>query len=152
MDVAQVPSCCLYDIIIIQNILRGKCQDSLTTTVHSMKLLIRAADNAAIIWFTFESIDGLTFGGDWVALLLVVVLLGFANAFVRPILKLLALPVRIVTLGVATLAINVFVVVGVLWLAEQLDLGVASDGWVPTLLGALIITVLSSIVSAIIKD
>jgi len=75
-----------------------------------------------------------------------------ANAFVRPILKLLALPVRIVTLGVATLAINVFVVVGVLWLAEQLDLGVASDGWVPTLLGALIITVLSSIVSAIIKD
>jgi len=117
-----------------------------------MKLLIRAADNAAIIWFTFESIDGLTFGGDWVALLLVVVLLGFANAFVRPILKLLALPVRIVTLGVATLAINVFVVVGVLWLAEQLDLGVASDGWVPTLLGALIITVLSSIVSAIIKD
>jgi putative membrane protein len=117
-----------------------------------MKLLIRAAINAAIVWFTFDVIDGLTFGGDWVALLLVVALLAFANAFVRPILKLLALPVRIVTLGIATLVINISVVVGVLWLAGQLDLGVTSDGWAATMIGALMITVLSSIVSAIVKD
>ncbi|MFV1970431.1 MAG: phage holin family protein [Acidimicrobiia bacterium] len=117
-----------------------------------MKLLIRAAINAVIVWFTFQVIDGLTFGGDWVALVLVVALLAFANAFIRPILKLLALPIRMVTLGIATLIINVAVVVGVIWLAGQLGLGVTSDGWVPMILGALIITVLTSIVSSIIKD
>jgi len=105
-----------------------------------------------IVWFTFQVIDGLTFGGDWVALVLVVALLAFANAFIRPILKLLALPIRMVTLGIATLIINVAVVVGVIWLAGQLGLGVTSDGWVPMILGALIITVLTSIVSSIIKD
>ncbi len=117
-----------------------------------MKLLIRAALNAAIVWLTFNVIDGLSFGGDWLALLIVVGILAFANAFVRPILKLLALPIRIVTLGVATLVINVVVVVGVIWVAGALDLGVSSDGWLPTVLGALMITVLTSIVTAIIED
>lgn len=138
--------------MLIVYVLRWKCQNPLAAIVRSMRLLIRAAINAVIVWFTFDVIDGLTFGGDWIALLLVVALLAFANAFIRPILKLLALPVRIVTLGIATLVINVSVVVGVLWLARQLDLGVASDGWVATILGALMITVLSSFVSAIIKD
>jgi putative membrane protein len=117
-----------------------------------MKLLIRAAINAAIVWFTFVTIDGITFNDDWVAMLIIVALLAFANAFVSPVLKLLALPVRILTLGVATLVINIAVVVGVIWLAEQLDLGVSSDGWWPTVLAALMITVLTSIVTAIIKD
>ena len=117
-----------------------------------MKLLIRAAINAAIVWLTFSVIDGLDFGGDWVAMLIIVVLLAFANAFVRPVLKLLALPVRILTLGIATLVINIAVVVGVIWLAEQLDLGVTSDGWWPTILGALMITVLTSIVTAVVND
>lgn len=117
-----------------------------------MKILIRAAINAAIVWFTFSVIDGLSFGGDWVAMLIIVALLAFANAFVGPVLKLLALPIRIVTLGLATLVINVAVVVGVIWLAEQFDLGVASDGWMPTILGALMITVLTSVVTAIVKD
>jgi putative membrane protein len=85
-------------------------------------------------------------------MLIIVALLAFANAFVRPVLKLLALPVRIVTLGIATLVINIAVVVAVIWLAEQLDLGVTSDGWWPTILGALMITVLTSIVTAVVKD
>lgn len=117
-----------------------------------MRLLIRAAINAAIVWFTFSVIDGLDFGGDWVAMLIIVGLLAFANAFVRPILKLLALPIRIVTLGVATIVINIVVVVGVIWLAEQLDLGVSSDGWWPTIFGALMISVLTSVVTAVLKD
>ena len=117
-----------------------------------MKLLIRAAINAAIVWFTFNFIDGISFNDDWLAMLIIVGLLAFANAFVSPVLKLLALPVRILTLGLATLVINIAVVVDVIWLAEQLDLGVTSDGWWPTIFAALMITVLTSIVTAIIKD
>ncbi|MEN8041570.1 MAG: phage holin family protein [Actinomycetota bacterium] len=117
-----------------------------------MKLLIRAAINAAIIVFTFRVIDGLTLEEDWVAIILIVAILAFANAFVAPILKLLALPIRVVTLGVATLVINIVVVVGVIWVAEQLDLGVTSTGWGPSVLGAIMITVLTSLVTAVLKD
>jgi len=117
-----------------------------------MRLLIRAAINAAIVWFTFTFIDGINFDDDWLAMLIIVGLLAFANAFVSPVLKLLALPVRILTLGLATLVINIAVVVGVIWLAEQLNLGVTSDGLWPTVFAALMITVLTSIVTAIIKD
>lgn len=107
---------------------------------------------AFVVWLTFQVIDGLTFGGDWIALVLVVALLAFTNAFIRPVLKLLALPARILTLGLATLVVNVGVVALVIWAAGQLSLGVTSTGWTATILGALVISVLSSIVSMIIKN
>jgi putative membrane protein len=117
-----------------------------------VKFLIRVALNASIVWLTFEFIDGLTFNGDWLGFFAIVALLAVANAFVLPVLKVLALPVRLMTLGIATLAINLAVIIAVIWMAEWLDLGVSSTGWGPTILGALMITILSSIVSALIKD
>jgi putative membrane protein len=117
-----------------------------------MRFLVRVALNAAIVWLTFAVIDGLTFGGDWFGFLIIVALFAFANAFALPILKVLALPVRIVTLGIATFVINVAVIVAVIWTAEQLDLGISSSGWGPTIVGALMITILSSTVSTLIKD
>jgi putative membrane protein len=117
-----------------------------------VKFLIRVALNASIVWLTFEFIDGLTFNGDWLGFFAIVALLAVANAFVLPVLKVLALPIRLMTLGIATLAINLAVIIAVIWMAEWLDLGVSSTGWGPTILGALMITILSSIVSALIKD
>ena len=117
-----------------------------------MKFLIRVALNASIVWLTFEFIDGLTFNGDWLGFFAIVALLAVANAFVLPVLKVLALPIRLMTLGIATLAVNLAVIIAVIWMAEWLDLGVSSAGWGPTILGALMITILSSIVSALIKD
>jgi putative membrane protein len=117
-----------------------------------VKFLVRVALNASIVWLTFSVINGLTFDGDWVGFLAIVALLALANAFVLPILKVLALPVRMMTLGIATLVINVSVIVAVIWVAEWLDVGVSSSGWGPTVLGAIMITILSSIVSALIKD
>lgn len=103
-------------------------------------------------WVTFRVVPGLRFDGDGWALLFVALLIGVANGIVIPILKLFALPLRIVTLGLATLAINLVVLFGVIALAENLDLGVTSDGFWSTLLGALILTVLSSIISALVSD
>ena len=117
-----------------------------------MKFFIRVVLNASIVWLTFKVINDLTFDGDWLGFLAIVGLLAVANAFVLPVLKVLALPVRLMTLGIATLVINVAVIIAVIWMAEWLDLGVSSAGWGPTILGALMITILSSIVSSLIKD
>jgi putative membrane protein len=50
---------------------------------------------------------------DWVTLLIFSVVLTLVNTIVRPILKLLTLPINIVTLGLFSVVINV----GLLWLA-----------------------------------
>lgn len=120
--------------------------------VVPMKLLLRAGLNAAIVFFTFQLVPGLSVEDNWAGLAIVVVMLGLANAFVRPILKLLALPIRLATLGLFTLVINVVIVFGVMWLAEEYDLGLSSDGWIPQLIGAAIISVATSIVSSIVKE
>jgi putative membrane protein len=117
-----------------------------------MRLLIRLGLMLVAVWLTFTFVPGLDYDGSWFSLLVLAVLLGVANAFIIPLLKLISLPVRVVTLGLVTLAINVLVIVGVIALAESIDLGISSDGFWTNVLAALVLTVLSSIVSFLVKD
>ena len=77
---------------------------------------------------------------DWKHLLLASLLLGILNAFIRPILMLIALPLLFLTLGLFLLVINA----SLLWLVGFLlkpHFVVDSFGW--ALLGSLIISVIS---------
>lgn len=60
-------------------------------------------------------------------------LFGVANAFVRPVVHLLALPIRLVTLGLATFVLNAALVLGVAWAAGELDVGFSVGGYPPDL-------------------
>jgi putative membrane protein len=70
-------------------------------------------------------------------------LLGILNAFVRPILMLLALPLVIFTLGLFTFVINALMLYGVGWLMGLLGLRFTVDSFWSAFLGALIISVVS---------
>jgi putative membrane protein len=50
---------------------------------------------------------------NWIALLVATLLLGLLNAFLRPLLLLLSLPLLVVTLGLFTLVINAALLYGV---------------------------------------
>ena len=117
-----------------------------------MKLIIRIALNTLAVWLTFWLIDGLEWGGDLWALLAIGLILGLVNAFIKPVVNLLALPIRALTLGLVTLVINVLLMAGVIALADALDLGVISDGWQTTLLGGVVLSVVSSVLSMIVDD
>jgi putative membrane protein len=74
--------------------------------------------------------------------------LGVANAIVRPILMVLSCPLVIVTLGLFTLIINGIIFYFVLkWLPGWYIPGYWSAFW-----GAIVVTVISWIVSLIIRD
>lgn len=105
-----------------------------------------------VAWLTFWIVPGLGFDGEWYQLVILALVVGAANAVVIPILKLLALPIRIVTLGIATLAINLGVMFLLIAGAEAVDLGVTSDGAWSNLLGALVLTVGSSLVSWVVRE
>jgi putative membrane protein len=117
--------------------------------VASMKYLIRTAAMAGAVWLTFYLVSGLTWDNDWLTLLLIALIIGVVNAFIKPIARLLTLPLRVITLGLFSLVVNIALMAGVLWLASEMDWGVASAGWKSTLIGAVILAVASSIITAV---
>ena len=79
-------------------------------------------------------------------------ILGLVNALVRPVLKILTCPLILLTLGLFTLVINGFT----FWLsariANWLGIGFYVDGFWPAFWGALIVSIVSVILSALVKE
>ncbi|MFA9430620.1 phage holin family protein [Egicoccus sp. AB-alg2] len=108
-----------------------------------MGALLRILINAAALWVAVALLDGLEFTGTWLALLGIALLLGVVNVIVKPILSLLSLPLVILTLGLFLLVVNAAVLAIVIALSDALDLGLSSDGFGWTFLGALVVSLVS---------
>lgn len=113
-----------------------------------MKFLLRLAINAAAVWVAAETVPGLEFEGGFLDLLVVAVVFGLVNALIRPVAKLLTLPLRILTLGLFTLVVNGLMFLIVAGVTESLDV----DGRFVSQLGsAILASVVISIVSTILS-
>src|SRR5688572_20475115 len=112
-----------------------------------MKILWRLLINAAALWAATRLVSGISFDGDWRLLLVVALVFGVLNVAVRPILILLTLPLFILTLGLFTFVLNALM----LWLtsavSDALDLGFDVAGFGAAFLGALVVTVVSFMLS-----
>ena len=107
-------------------------------------------------------IDGIRFTGprQWpdevteklVPLLLVALILGVVTSLVKPILTILSIPFIIVTLGLFLLVINAAMLRLTSWLAGELDIGFRVTGWWPALGGAIVITLTTWVVDAIVGE
>jgi len=75
--------------------------------------------------------------------LLFAFVLGILNAFLRPILLLLTLPLTIITLGLFTLIVNAIV----FWVATLFPVGVHVESIGGAILGALVVSVVSFVAS-----
>lgn len=106
-----------------------------------MGVLVKVVIGAAALWVAVQIVPGLEFDGSVVALLLVALILGVINAVVRPILTVLSLPLVVLTLGLFLLVVNAIALALVVALSGALDLGLTSDGFGSTFLGALVVSV-----------
>lgn len=113
-----------------------------------MNLLIRLAANAAGVYLGVRFVDGLTFDGSWQSMVVIVVVMALVNALVKPLATLLSLPLVVLSLGLFLLVINAAMLALVIWLTG--DLGLQSDGFGSTFLGAIIISIVSWLVTAIL--
>jgi putative membrane protein len=68
---------------------------------------------------------------------------------IRPIIVLLSLPLEIITLGLFTFVINAFMLILTSWIAQGMGVGFRVDGFLPALVGALIITIVSFVLSRV---
>lgn len=101
------------------------------------KLITKVLASTAALWVADWLISGVAVSGGWVrGYLFAGLLLGALSVFVKPILKLLSLPLVILTLGLFTLIINA----GMLWItATALDT-ITFSGILPLLWTTLIVS------------
>jgi putative membrane protein len=62
------------------------------------------------LWIAIEFIDGVSFLGTWKELLIIGLVMGVINVFIKPVLNLISLPLKILTLGLFGIIINMAVV------------------------------------------
>jgi putative membrane protein len=123
-------------------------------------LLLRLIVNAVALLITAWIVPGIHLGAagphptkhDWTTLLIVALIFGAVNAVIRPILILLSLPLEIITLGLFTFVINAFMLLLTSWIAQGMGLGFRVDGFLTALIGALIISVVSFVLSRVLIE
>ena len=112
-----------------------------------MGFLIRVVLNGMAIYVAAWLVPGIHLAGP-VPTLIAGLILGLVNALVRPILILLTLPFTIVTLGLFLFIVNTICLALTAWVVPGFEI----TGFVPAFLGALIVTVVSWILSGLAKD
>lgn len=118
-----------------------------------MKLLIRWVIVAFALFVAAWLVPGIRVEGNaWLIYAVMAVILGLINAVVRPILTLLTCSLVIFTLGLFVLVINALT----LWLASSIavnwfHVGFYVDGFWSAFLGALIVSIVSVILSTFVK-
>ncbi len=86
-------------------------------------------------------------------MLVVAIIFGIVNAILKPILTVLSLPFIVVTLGLFLLVVNAILLQLTSWISGNLDLAFHVDHfWWDAVFGALIITVVASVLNAIVPD
>lgn len=117
------------------------------------RLILRWAINAVAIWAALSLVPGIepTQGG-WLPILGLAVIFGLLNALLRPVIELLTCPLIILTLGLGTLLINTLL----FWLTgligARFGIGFTVDGFWPAFLGALVVSLVSFVLTLLLRD
>ncbi len=110
-------------------------------------ILVRWLLQAVAIFLAAYMVEGIHMAGFMSAVMAAAVL-GILNAFFRPILLLLTLPLNILTLGLFTFVINAIL----LLMASGLIGGLVVDGFGSALLGSLLISIVSWLLTSFINE
>jgi len=112
------------------------------------RLLTRWVINALALLVTAHLLPGGIILDGFGAALVAAGLLGLANAIIRPVLLLLALPINVLTLGLFTLVINGLM----LWMVAVVVDGFALGGLLWAILAALCLSLTSSVISWVLRS
>ena len=112
----------------------------------ALGLIVRFLVNVAALWlaqalvrgFDIDSAGALVFGA---------IIFGIVNAFIRPVVAMFSCVITCATLGLFTLIINAAMLGLTAWIAGKLDLAFHVDGFWAAFLGALVISVVSTLLS-----
>lgn len=110
-----------------------------------MSILIQIVGTAFALLLVSRFVPGISVDGIYVALLAALVI-GILNVLVKPILFILTLPITIITFGLFTFVLNALM----FWLAASFLDGFAVAGFLPALVGSLIVSAVSTVLNRIL--
>ncbi|UCN14924.1 phage holin family protein [Cellulomonas iranensis] len=120
-----------------------------------MGFVARVLVNGVAIWLATVLLSGLeVVGGQTTAekvgiILLIALVFGLVNAIVKPIVAVLSIPLYILTLGLFTLVVNALMLMLTAWITEQTSWGLRIDNFGTAVIGALIVSVVSFVLSGL---
>ncbi len=124
-----------------------------------MTFLARLIINGIAIWLASAWVTGTTIAnhdnGPWGTVLVIAVIaliFTVVNAFIKPVVQLLSLPLLILTLGLFTLVINALMLMLTAWISSGTSYGLTVDGFWTAVWGALIISIVNFLLSAFVPD
>ena len=85
------------------------------------------------------------------AAMVAAVFIGLVNAFVRPIITLLTLPLSILTLGLFLFVVNAISLSLASWLAGAFDIGFEVSGFWPALFGSIVLSFVSGLIGRFVN-
>jgi putative membrane protein len=119
-----------------------------------MKFLLRLISIAIALFAAAYFLPGIrVYGEGWVVYAAMALILSVVNLLVRPMLRFFAFPLTVITLGLFLLVINAVTFWLASWLAENyFAVGFHVDDFLSAFWGALIVSVVSSVLSSLLAD
>ncbi len=122
--------------------------------------LLRAALTGLALWIVTLFVHGIGFvGGDTKLqragiIFVVAVIFGLVNAFIKPIVQILSIPLYILTLGLIHIVINAFMLWITAWITEHTThWGLAIDHfWWTAIWAAIVLSIVSWVLSLVVRD
>lgn len=118
-----------------------------------MRLVLRWLVSALAIAIAAWLVPGIHVDGNgFIVVAVMAVILGLANALVRPILAILTCPLIILTLGLFVLVVNALSFLIAVSFANWLGVGFYVDTFWDALFGSLIVSIVSTLLSLLVYD
>ena len=111
---------------------------------------VRILVNAAALWVAARVVGGVEIDGVG-SLAITAIIFGVVNASIKPIVHILGCPLSCLTLGIFALVINAAMLVLTAGIAGWFDLDVSVAWFWPAFFGAIVISLTSAILGALIK-
>ncbi len=129
----------------------GRRLDDYDETKSSLlvSLAVRLAINAAALWLAARWVSGIEIEGRG-SLVAAAAIFGVVNAVIKPVAQLFGCPLTCLTVGLFALLINAAMLTLTAWVAGALGLQVQVSGFWAALWGALLISVVSVLLSAFV--
>jgi putative membrane protein len=121
-----------------------------------LEFAIRVVVNAIALIAAIYIVPGAQFNGDWLKFAIVALIFGLVNAYLRPIVKILSLPLTLLVFGLVGLIINTAMVLVTAAISDNLKLGFTLAGWPPgkvdldVIIAGVLTAIVVSLVSALL--
>lgn len=111
-----------------------------------MHKLFAFLGTAAAVFITVNLVPGISLAGGWRPILFVALAWSVITMIIRPVLQILTLPITVLTIGLFSFVLNALL----FWAMELVVPGFDVQGFVPALLGAIVLSVANWFIQKVI--